>query len=119
MLRGRKPTTVFLFISLICFVISKVLLIIRITNSLALPMEIVFKNGAQRRRYEILAQKEVVLSIYPNGPTMTTLGIRDSVMYLLNQLGWDTFAVRKRFSTYRVLTLEFLSSLSYNPNHGL
>ncbi|KAI5398223.1 hypothetical protein KIW84_063856 [Lathyrus oleraceus] len=40
-------------------------------------------------------------------------------MYLLNQIGWDNFTVRKRFSPYCRLTLEFLSSLYYDPNRGL
>ena len=50
---------------------------------------------------------------------MTTLGIRDSVMFLLNQVGWDTSPLRRRFSSYRKLTLEFLSSLIFLPDHGL
>lgn len=49
---------------------------------------------------------------------MTTLGVRDSVMYLLNEIGWDNFAVRKRFSPYHRLTLEFMSSLYYDHNRG-
>ncbi|XP_050878430.1 uncharacterized protein LOC127082228 [Lathyrus oleraceus] len=47
-------------------------------------LEITFKNEAQRRHFEVLAQREMALSIYPDGPTMTTLGIRDGVMYMLN-----------------------------------
>lgn len=47
-------------------------------------MDITFKTRAQRRRFEILAQREMALTIYPDGPSLTKLGIRDSVMYLLN-----------------------------------
>lgn len=81
-------------------------------------MKVVFRNEAHRRRFKVLAQRERALSIYPDGLIMTTLGIRDIVMYLLNQIGWEKFAVRKRFSPYRRLTLEFLSSLYYDPNKG-
>lgn len=81
-------------------------------------MDIVFRGRGKRRRFEALAQREMALTIYPDGPTMTKLGIRDSVMFLLNQIGWDNFAVRRRFSSYCRLTLEFLSSLVYLPNHG-
>lgn len=81
-------------------------------------MDIVFRGRGQRRHFEALAQREMELTIYPNGLTMTKLGIRDNVMFLLNQIGWDNFTVRRRFSSYFRLTLEFLSSLIYLPNHG-
>lgn len=58
-------------------------------------VDITFKTRAQRRRFEILAQREMTLTIYPDAPSLTKLGIIDSVMYLLNQLGWDNFVVRK------------------------
>lgn len=61
----------------------------------------------------------MALTIYPDGHSLTKLGIRDSVMYLLNQLGWHNFAVRRRFRSYCILTLEFLSSLSYDPTRGI
>lgn len=60
----------------------------------------------------------MALTIYHDGLTMTKLGIRDSVIFLLNQIGWDNFDIKRRFSSYRRLTLEFLSSLVYLPNHG-
>lgn len=67
----------------------------------------------------MLAQREMTLSIYPDGLTLTTIELKDSVMYLLNQVGWDNFDVRKRYSQYRMLTLEFLSFLYYDPNKGI
>lgn len=39
-------------------------------------------------------------------------------MYLLNQIDWDNFIVRKTFIPYRRVTLEFLISLYYDPNRG-
>lgn len=50
---------------------------------------------------------------------MTTLGIRDNVMYLLNQISWQSFDVRRRYNTYSWITLKFLSSFFYDPNRGL
>lgn len=50
---------------------------------------------------------------------MTNLGIRDRVMYIMNQVGWPNFVVRRRCCSCSRLNLEFLSSLFYKPNHGL
>jgi hypothetical protein len=61
----------------------------------------------------------MTLTLYPDEHTMTKSGIRDSVMFLINQLGWDTFAIKRKFSSISRLTLEFLSSLVYLPNHGM
>lgn len=82
-------------------------------------MGITFKNEAHRRCFEVLAQREMELSIYLDGPTMTTLGIRDSVIYMLNHIGWENFVVRRRYNTYYRLTLKFISSFFYDPNRGL
>ena len=82
-------------------------------------MGIMFRGRNQQRRFESLSDREIGLSTYPDGPAMTTLGIRDSVLFLLSQIGWDTSALRRKFSSYRRLTLEFLSSLVYKPDHGL
>lgn len=60
----------------------------------------------------------MTLSIYYDGPTMDRLGIRDSILIMFNQLGWENVFINRRFVTYRELTLEFLSSLVYNPEHG-
>lgn len=61
-------------------------------------MEVIFRSENQRCRFDMLAQREMKLSIYPDGLNLTTLGLKDNVMYLLNQLGWDSFAVRKRYN---------------------
>ena len=79
---------------------------------------VVFWNDVQRRRFETLSQRDFVVSIYPDDFAMTTLSIQDSVIYLLNQIGWTNFTITKRFSTYHNLTLEFLSSLYYDPTRG-
>ena len=76
-------------------------------------MDITFRGRAQRRRFKALAAREMELTFYPNGHDMTTLGIRYSFMFLLNQVGWDASPLRRRFSSYRKLTLEFLSSLIF------
>lgn len=50
-------------------------------------MEVMFRSQNQRRYFDMLAKREMALSVYPDGLTMTTLGLSDSVMYLLNQVG--------------------------------
>lgn len=82
-------------------------------------MEVVFRNENQRRRFGMFAQREMGLSTYPDGLILATLGLRDSVMYLVNQVGWKNYVVRKRYSQYRRLTLEFMSSLYYDPNRRI
>ena len=82
------------------------------------PVDTVFRGRVQRRRYDYLARKDMALSIYYDGPTMDRLGIRDNILFMFNQLGWENAAIKRRFVTYRELTLEFLSSLVYNPEHG-
>lgn len=81
-------------------------------------MEIIFRNEAQRQHYEALFKREMALTKYHDGPTMSTLGIRESVHFMLNQIGWDSFAVTRRYCTYHKLTLEFLSSFFYDLNRG-
>ena len=51
-------------------------------------------------------------------PTFSALGIRESVRYMFNQIGWDYF-IHHQHPTYRNLTLEFLISLYYKPDIGL
>ena len=47
-------------------------------------MDIASRGRGQRRHFEALAQREMALTLYPNGRTMTKLGIRDSVTFLIN-----------------------------------
>src|ERR1044072_6587770 len=82
-------------------------------------METTFRGRNQRRRFEALSQRDIGLTLYHDEPTMDTLGIRDSVLYLFNQLVWEKAHIKSRFITYRELTLEFLSSLVYIPEHGV
>ena len=79
---------------------------------------ITFATGAQQRSYEMLAQRQMNLTTYVHDPTLTVLGIRESVDFLFNQTGWEGFLAHK-YPTYRNLTLEFLSSLHYKPTQGL
>ena len=76
-----------------------------------------FINVAQRQCYETPFRREVALTKYPDRHTMDALGIGESINFMFNQLGWESFT-RKRFSTCHKLTLEFLSSFLYDPNQG-
>ena len=51
------------------------------------PIDIVFRGRVERRRYDYLAQKDMALSIYYDGPTMDRLGILDGILFMFNQLG--------------------------------
>lgn len=82
-------------------------------------MEVVFRGREQVGHYARLVEREMTLIFYPDSPTMTALGIEESMMYLLNQIGWTSSHLMRRFNSYRRLTLEFLSSLTYLPNCGL
>ncbi|XP_058762818.1 uncharacterized protein LOC131636188 [Vicia villosa] len=77
-------------------------------------MVVVFRDEAQRARFTALSARPMVPTRYPDQSCMEALGIEPSIRYLCNQLGWNDYAddVHK---TYRNLTLEFLSSLDYNP----
>ncbi|KAI5403249.1 hypothetical protein KIW84_050722 [Lathyrus oleraceus] len=81
-------------------------------------MGIKFRGKAQKQKFEELATREMLPSLYVVDWAMTALGLRQSVLYLLNQIGWETSPIRRQFVTYRRLTLEFLSSLIYLPSHG-
>src|SRR3954467_1505381 len=81
-------------------------------------MEVVFRGRGQEARFNKLAERQIDLTCYPDHPTMIQLGIQESVLHLLNQIGWTGYHLFRKFSTYRKLTLEFLSSLTYLPNSG-
>src|SRR3954471_1435543 len=81
-------------------------------------MEVVFRGRGQEARFNKLAERQMDLTCYPDHPTMIRLGIQESVLHLLNQIGWTGYHLFRKFSTYRKLTLEFLSSLTYLPNRG-
>ena len=81
-------------------------------------MPVSFRGRNQRTKYGVLSEREMLPTIYPHHGAMTALGIRDSVLFLLNQIGWDSSRLMTCYATYRNLTLEFLSSLIYFPTHG-
>ncbi|MCI02100.1 hypothetical protein A2U01_0023132, partial [Trifolium medium] len=54
---------------------------------------------------------------FPDSHTMVALGISESVRFLTNKIRWERF-IFSNLPTYRSLTLEFLSSFKYDPNHG-
>lgn len=80
-------------------------------------MVVTFKNVAQRQCYATVFQREVARTKYPDGHTIATLGLGESINLMFNQLGWKSFT-RKKLSTCHKLTLEFLKSFLYDPNQG-
>ena len=81
-------------------------------------MRVVFKNDAQRRCFEVLAERTISHTRYPDFSMLVALGLTDSVQFMFTQMSWDRFSDAKH-PTYRNLTLEFLSSFNYRPNLGL
>ncbi|CAJ2668201.1 unnamed protein product [Trifolium pratense] len=75
------------------------------------------KSEIQRQRSEDLFEREMSFQNFPHNNTMISLGIAESVNFMINQLGWDTLNL-STLLTYRNLTLEFLSSFKNSPNHG-
>ena len=74
-----------------------------------------FMGDAQQKRYEVLAPGEMYPTIFVHNPTLSVLGIRESVCFMFNRIGWDYF-IHHMQPTYSNLTLEFLSLLHYNPD---
>lgn len=76
------------------------------------PHGIVFKDGTQGQKYELLGNRKMVPTRYPHILTLQLLGIDDNVNQLLANLGWLDFLEIAR-CTYEGITLEFLSSLCF------
>ncbi|KAI5441730.1 hypothetical protein KIW84_010975 [Lathyrus oleraceus] len=80
-------------------------------------MLVIFRDSVQEQRYAMLSQRPMLPTRYPNSSCMEALGIAPSVRHLCNQLQWDEYTDAMHM-TYRNLTLEFLSSLNYEPYVG-
>ncbi|CAJ2652102.1 unnamed protein product [Trifolium pratense] len=70
-----------------------------------------------RQRFEDLFEREMSFQNFPHQSTMISLGIAESVNFMINQLGWDALNL-STLPTYRNLTIEFLSSFKNSPNRG-
>ena len=49
-------------------------------------MDITVRGRAQRQQFEVLAEKDMALTIYPDGRTMTSLGIKIVSCFYLTKL---------------------------------
>ena len=58
-------------------------------------MGIKFRGTAQKQKFEELATREMLPSLYADDWAMTALGLRQSVLYLLSQIGWETSPIRR------------------------
>lgn len=77
-------------------------------------MEVVFRDDAQRLCFAALFAQPMLPPRYPDQECVEALGIETSVRYICHQLSWDEYADEIHV-TYRNLTMEFLSSLDYEP----
>lgn len=81
-------------------------------------MHVLFKDEIQRKRYAVLSERPMLSTKYPDPDFKETLGLEASVRYLCNQLQWGEYAYAIHV-TYKNITLEFLSSLRYEPYIGI
>lgn len=81
--------------------------------------EIIFREGEpgemQAEICGALHKREIESTRYADEPYLIALGILDSVNHILNTLSLNYFLSFKDL-VYVPLTLEFLSSLIFNPN---
>ena len=81
-------------------------------------MHVVFRDEIHRKRYVVLSERPMLPTRYPDPDFMETLGLEASERYLFIQLQWEEY-VDAMHVTYRNLTLEFLSSIIYEPYIGI
>ncbi|KAI3721760.1 hypothetical protein L2E82_32778 [Cichorium intybus] len=69
-----------------------------------------FSDYSQRDRFVALQEREVVSQNFICVDTLQDIGVFDGIQTLLNNLGWGTL-MNTTAPTYRILTLEFMSSV--------
>ncbi|KAL4582344.1 hypothetical protein LXL04_006891 [Taraxacum kok-saghyz] len=70
-------------------------------------------NVQSKTYFEILSKRAVKSTKFPCHDTLTTLGIRDGVIALFQNIGWGNF-LNLREQTFQVPTYEFLATLTRN-----
>lgn len=65
----------------------------------------------------VLSERPMLPTRYPDPTCLEALGLEVSIRYMCYQLQWEEYAEAMNV-TYQNLTLEFLSSLTHQPNHG-
>lgn len=80
-------------------------------------MHVRFRDDSHSNRYMVLSERLMLPTRYPDHPCLDALGLEASIRYLCYQLQWDEY-VEAMNVTYQNLTLEFLSSLIHETNHG-
>lgn len=80
-------------------------------------MHVHFRDDIQKKHYEALSKRPMQPTRYPDSYCLETLGIEPNIRSMCSQLDWDEYSKSKNV-TYRNLTLEFLSSLAYEPYSG-
>lgn len=75
-------------------------------------MHVHFRDGIQKKWYEALSKRPMLPTRYPDSDYFEALGIEPNIKSMCIHLDWDEYSERKNV-TYRNLTLEFLSLLTY------
>lgn len=86
-------------------------------SSTSNPYGIEFKDREQRDRYNVLVKRKIVNTKYLDDQVLETLGLADDITWMLDNVGWSTFA-HTRYPTLIGPTLEFLSSLNADILQG-
>lgn len=58
-------------------------------------IRIIFKNDIQGKRFDILDERTISPTYYPDFPCLVNLGLADSVCFMFSQMSWDMFSVAK------------------------
>jgi len=87
-------------------------------------MKIILNITSEKTRYNKLLNRGISRNRYPDSHAIEALGIKDNVMALLGNIGWNDF-VGKTHYTFETFTLEFMSTICFvqdrenvtNPKH--
>lgn len=80
-------------------------------------MHFVFRDDTQRKRHVVLSERPLLPTRYPDPNCLEALGLEASVRYICHQLQWEEYSYAMNV-TYKHITLEFISSLTYEPYIG-
>jgi hypothetical protein len=75
-------------------------------------MRIILNFTSEKKRYNKLLNSGISLYRYPGSRALEALGIKDNIMTLLGNIGWNDFVGETHY-TFETFTLEFMSSICF------
>jgi hypothetical protein len=73
---------------------------------------IILNSASKRERYNTLLNAEIWLNRYRDSRALDAFGIKDNVMALLCNIGWNDFVGEPHY-TFETTTLEFMSTICF------